>query len=218
MKYLNRLSLYFYRFFFYLLYNPFAWSYDWVAKVVSVGLWEKWVLCITTDIDNSPILELGHGPGHFQKAMAQRGFSIYGLDSSKNMGRLAYSRLINSGCKIMLVNGYAQFLPFADDYFRFVVATFPSEYILDNSTLSEIYRVLSRHGSFIWIPAAWITGQTLFHNVAAKLFQITHQVPSINPQPINHINQILNNYGFSVKNELRKIDNSTILITTSVKS
>lgn len=213
----SSLYLLLFRSFFYLLYNPFAQSYDWVANIVSLGLWKKWVLSISTDIDCSPILELGHGPGHLQVELAAQGHTIYGLDVSKNMSRLAYFKLTQKGFSPRVVNGYAQYLPFAHEVINTVVATFPSEYILDQNTLSEIYRVLTHHGRFIWLPAAWVTGNNFLHTITAKIFRITHQVPSEEPKVINQLNQLLDNCGFTVKNELREINQSTILIITAIK-
>ena len=36
----------FMRAFFYLLYQPMAWSYDFVAAVVSLGRWHEWVMTV----------------------------------------------------------------------------------------------------------------------------------------------------------------------------
>ena len=54
----------FMRFFFHLLYHPFAFTYDLVAATVSFGDWKNWVYSILPFINGTRILELGHGPGH----------------------------------------------------------------------------------------------------------------------------------------------------------
>ena len=81
------------RFFFHLLYHPFAFTYDWVAAIVSVGRWKDWVLSVIPFIEGTRILELGHGPGHLQRVLLSRDLVAVGLDESAAMGRLAQRNL-----------------------------------------------------------------------------------------------------------------------------
>lgn len=173
----DRLMLRFLRTFFRLLYNPFAWTYDFVAASVSLGMWKSWVLSTLPYIEGPRVLELGHGPGHLQLALHHRGLWAAGLDRSPQMGRIAIRRLRKAGYAAGLVNGYAQNLPFPSRAFSTVVATFPTEYIADPLTLAEIRRVLSPGGRLIILPVAWITGQAIPHRLAAWLFRFTGQAP-----------------------------------------
>jgi ubiquinone/menaquinone biosynthesis C-methylase UbiE len=75
------------------------------------------------------------------------------------------------------VYGYAQSLPFLEDYFDQIVATFPTEYIQAPETLAEAYRVLRSGGSLVVLPVAWITGKRLTDRGTAALFRITGQAP-----------------------------------------
>lgn len=142
----------FMRFFFYLLYHPFAFTYDVVAWVVSFGRWQDWVRSIAPLLEGTRILELGHGPGHLQRFLLERGLAAVALDESVQMGRIARRRL---GGKHKLTRGLAQNLPFAPACFDTVVATFPSEYIFDPRTLAEIQRVLAPRGRLIVLPATF---------------------------------------------------------------
>src|SRR5689334_18669576 len=99
----------FMRIFFRLLYHPFAFTYDLVAAAVSFGRWKDWVMSILPFIKGSRILELGHGPGHLQRVLLDRGLVIVGLDESAQMGRIAKKLLGNSQ---KLTRGLAQHLPF----------------------------------------------------------------------------------------------------------
>jgi ubiquinone/menaquinone biosynthesis C-methylase UbiE len=63
----------FMRVFFHLLYHPFAFTYDLVAAVVSFGHWKDWGMTVLPFIEGTRILELGHGPGHLQRACLRTG-------------------------------------------------------------------------------------------------------------------------------------------------
>jgi len=165
------------RAFFYLLYQPLAWSYDLVAALVSVGRWRAWVLAVLPYLEGPRLLELGHGPGHLQAALNERGFFALGIDASRQMGRQTRKRLRRKGYMPRVVTGYAQHLPFAANTFTSIVATFPTEYITQPETLAEAYRALQSGGTLVVLPAAWITGKRLLERGAAALFRVTGQAP-----------------------------------------
>ena len=144
--------------FFNLLYHPFAWMYDLVAGIVSLGRWRGWVLQARPFL-RGRVLELGFGPGHLQEALEQAGLEAFGLDESRPMARQARRRLRRQKYPVRLANGYAQGLPFQGNSFDCVAATFPSEYIFEAQTLAEIRRVLRPHGRLVIVPSAWITGR-----------------------------------------------------------
>jgi ubiquinone/menaquinone biosynthesis C-methylase UbiE len=167
----------FLRVFFYLLYRPFAWSYDFVAALVSLGQWKDWVMSTLPLLEGPRILELGFGPGHLQAALAERGFSPFGLDASPQMAKLARRRLGRKGFPAQVAIGYAQRLPLPDESFDQIVTTFPPEFILAESTFSEAQRVLTPGGELIILLTAWITGQRWLERAAAWLFRVTGQAP-----------------------------------------
>lgn len=154
-----------------------AWTYDWVAAIVSLGMWHSWVQSVVPYLDGSRILELGHGPGHLQAELLKKGNLIIGLDASRQMSQLAARRLWKKKYSPSLVRGFAQALPFADNSFQKIVSTFPSEYIVDPLTLAEINRVLEPGGQAIILALAWITGNKLLERAAGSLFHITGQAP-----------------------------------------
>ena len=166
--------------FFKLLYNQFAWCYDWVAAIVSIGRWNDWVSAVIPHLSGTRILELGHGPGHLQLRLANHNFRTYGIDASRQMGRLAYHRLRGSGFSPRLVNGLGQRLPFVDGVFDQVVATFPSGYIFEAVTLSGIFQVLVPGGTLVVLPYAWIGRNNILDRLAASVFRITGQAPDWN--------------------------------------
>lgn len=166
--------------FFYLLYQPMAWSYDAVAWLVSLGRWRSWVDSVLPELglpELGPgrILELGHGPGHLQVAMRIAGQTPFGIDLSAQMGQLAIRRLRSAGRQPLLVRADGRWLPFRAGAFEHIVATFPTEYILQASTLGEARRALAATGSLVLLPVAWITGGDWLSRAAAWLFHITGQ-------------------------------------------
>jgi ubiquinone/menaquinone biosynthesis C-methylase UbiE len=162
---------------FYLLYHQLAWSYDWVAAIVSLGMWKTWVKSVLPYLDEKKILEIGHGPGHLQAALFEKNIQAIGLDASPQMSQQATRRLQKIGCPARLVRGFAQELPFADESFPRIVATFPSEYIADPKTIAELQRVLLPGGKAVVLILAWITGKSGLDKLAAFLFRATRQSP-----------------------------------------
>lgn len=159
----------FMRFFFHLLYHPFAFTYDLVAWVVSFGRWNDWVLSIFPLIEGTRILELGHGPGHLLRFLRDRELAPVALDESIQMGRIARRRL---GSKHKLTRGLSQSLPFTSGSFHTVVSTFPSEYIFDPRTLAEVKRVLTSGGKLLVLPAAFPSNAFL-----KWLYKVTGESP-----------------------------------------
>jgi ubiquinone/menaquinone biosynthesis C-methylase UbiE len=149
------------RFGFYLLYNPFAFTYDLVSSVVSLGAWRCWqrsALLHLSPPTQGAILEIAHGTGSLQLDLHAGGWRSIGLDLSPNMGRIARAKLWRAGVPARLVRGQAQRLPFPDAAFVGVVSTFPSEFIVMPDTLREIGRVLTADGVLVIVPGARFTG------------------------------------------------------------
>jgi len=170
----------FLRFFFCLLYQPFAWAYDFVAATVSLGHWQEWVMSVLPYLPGERVLELGFGPGHLQAALNSRGVAAYGVDASPQMATLTQGRLRKLHFTASIVNGYAQFIPFPDNSFHQIVATFPPEFIFAPETFHEVLRVLCPGGEFVVLPSAWITGKRPLEKAAAQLFKFTGQAPPWN--------------------------------------
>ena len=98
------------------------------------------------------------------------------------MGKISYSRLDQNGYSPRLVNSSGLYIPFANECFHQVVATFPAEYILNENTISEIYRVLEPGGEFIVLPTAWLTGKNWYHRVNRWLWNSIHKNTELNTQ------------------------------------
>lgn len=163
------------RLFFRMLYGPFAWAYDLVAWLASMGQWNAWAATAMEGVEGPTVLELGHGPGHLQVRLARRGWRVVGVDLSSQMVRLARRRVLRAGLPLRLVQARAQALPFCASAFQSVVATFPTEYILDRRTRDEMVRVLCPGGRIVVVAAAQFTGKDPVSRFLEWLYRITGQ-------------------------------------------
>ena len=130
------------KFGFHLLYNQMAWTYDLVAWSVSFGQWSAWRRLALQFLQPGRTLEVAYGTGAFFVDLLDAGYTPMGIDLSPYMARLAGKRLRCKEYTLRLSQARIQALPFPSNYFANVVATFPTDYMLEARTLSEIHRVL----------------------------------------------------------------------------
>jgi ubiquinone/menaquinone biosynthesis C-methylase UbiE len=218
MNYLPKKSFAsFLKVFFDLLYHKFAWAYDIVSGAVSLGMWNNWIWSIVPELKGPRILELGHGPGHLQIALLKEGRKVTGLDISPQMARICANRIRKTGLSPQLVNCRAQNLPFLDNSFHQVAATFPTEYIIAKETIRESHRVLIPGGELIIILIAWITGKNIFHKTASWLFKVTGQAGDSEENSYARWAAILEEEDFIPELEFRELTNSRLLIFRGIK-
>jgi ubiquinone/menaquinone biosynthesis C-methylase UbiE len=200
------------------LYHSFAWTYDLVAALVSIGRWRVWGLTVLPVICGPQVLEIGFGPGYLQLELNRRGFRVYGLDESRQMVRRTQGLLRRNRCEPALVRGYAQALPYRAGSFDTVAAIFPSEYISDSATLAEIRRVLTPSGRLVVVPAAWIGGKSPLDAAARWLFRTTGQGTDLTDQLEGKIRTIFGEAGFRVEFIHIEIRQSTVMTVVAEKS
>jgi ubiquinone/menaquinone biosynthesis C-methylase UbiE len=210
---LQRLLFCFLRAFFKLLYHQFAWAYDFVASIVSLGNWNIWVQSVLPHLTGPAVLEIGFGPGHLLGSMQQQEIIAVGLDESRQMAHLAQRRLLSRAHHADLVRGNAMQLPFAVASFHQVVMTFPSEYLLHVETLMEIWRVLVIGGSTWVLPYAWITGRKPLERLLAWLNRITGEAPEWNPSLLEPLKRV----GFEVSWQEVTFHNSKLMLLHLIK-
>jgi ubiquinone/menaquinone biosynthesis C-methylase UbiE len=90
------------------------------------------------------ILDVGMGPGRLLAELAQRGWTVSGIDASSEMVAVARDRLPDSAAR--LAQGTIESLPFADSSFDAVVATGVLEYAEVGRALPELARILRPGG------------------------------------------------------------------------
>jgi ubiquinone/menaquinone biosynthesis C-methylase UbiE len=196
----------FLRFFFKHLYTTLAWSYDFVANVSSIGQWRIWQSAGVECLPPGRALEIGFGTGHMLTSLYENGYDAFGVDPSKQMARIAARNLARQSLPKRLVRAKAQALPFKNNEFQSILSTFPSEYIVDDLTLKEAWRVLEPGGKFIVIPGVEeIFGikdnekklQALFDELASILYRVTGEaIHPDNKFAHGYVKQ-LNDTGFS---------------------
>lgn len=174
---------------FHLLYYQLAWTYEFVAWVVSFGQWSAWRRLALLYLEPGPTLELAYGTGVFFVDMLAAGYRPVGIDLSPYMARLAGRQLRRRAIDLRLTRARAQTLPFPSGYFVNVVATFPADYILAPATLDEVYRVLkdpqAESGSRLVIVAEGkLRGPWPIRPFIDWLYRITNQSPIPPARPL----------------------------------
>jgi ubiquinone/menaquinone biosynthesis C-methylase UbiE len=165
---------------FFLLYHKMAWSYDLIAWIVSFGQWSAWRRLALQFMRPGPTLELAFGTGAFFIDMLDNGYRPVGIDVSPYMAQIAGNRLRRNRRDSRLSQARAQALPFPNNTFANVVATFPTDYILEDETLAEIHRVLRQPAphtpsQLIIVAEGQLRGPWPFRPFINWLYQVTGQ-------------------------------------------
>jgi ubiquinone/menaquinone biosynthesis C-methylase UbiE len=140
-------------------------------------------------LGEGPVLEMGYGTGLLMADMAAKGLAPVGIDLSPYMARLARQRLLQRGAVLKLVRGKAQHLPFPDASFTNVIATFPTDYILDPETLIAIGRVLQPGGCLIIVVMGYLQGPDPLRCFIDWLYRITGQREIPEPKPLARLKE-----------------------------
>ena len=203
------------RFFFRHFYTTLAWSYDIIARIVSVGQWNDWVRSILlSPYPAEPILEIAHGPGHLLLELHRRSANAFGIDASRQMCRLASRRLMQNGHGSTVVQARAQALPFHKETFSTLLSTFPTEFIMDPASLVEAHRTLQPDGQYRIVPMAEIRGPGYFDRAAGWLFRATGQYADL---PLSWT-QSISDAGFQVRQDDLVLSRSKVIRFVATRS
>jgi len=134
--------------------------------------------------------------------MAVSGVTAVGLDSSPYMARRARGRLVRRGALPCLILGQAQHLPFPDASFANVVATFPTDFILNPQTLASVARVLLPGGCFVVVAMGYLEGPGPLRRFVDWLYRITGQRDIPEPKPLARLQE----FGFVARWEDASLD------------
>lgn len=203
----------FLRIFFKLLYHSFAWSYDLVAAVVSGGRWKEWVLSVIPLLQGQDILELGIGTGTLQAAFARSDYKVFGLDESRQMLRIAKNRMRRQHSPLKLLRADAESIPLSPRCMDTIVATFPSEYMLQPETLKSCRRVLRPGGQLVVLLGVEVGGDSLQNRVLRILYRITGQGTPDHNKLQNSLGGLIQ-FGFNAK--IQKIQVQLDILTVII--
>ncbi len=203
--------------FFHHLYHRLAWAYDGVAAAVSLGQWHHWGLRTLGFVNGPNVLELGVGPGHVHAALHMRPWQVFGVDESPQMLQKTTRQLQKHGAHPRLARGLAQRLPFASAQFDTVLATFPSEYIVDTRTLGEVMRTLKPGGKLVVLLMAWPGQRSPGGSLLRLLFQVTGQGQPINDTLREKICTPFDTAGFNTSAQFVQESGSTLVFVIARK-
>jgi 2-polyprenyl-6-hydroxyphenyl methylase/3-demethylubiquinone-9 3-methyltransferase len=95
------------------------------------------------------VLDVGCGGGFSCEFVAARQAQVYGIDRAQNCIAIAKAHAASNGFEIDYQTGFAESLPYPDNYFDVVLCVDVLEHIADlNQTIAEIHRVLKPGGVF----------------------------------------------------------------------
>jgi SAM-dependent methyltransferase len=129
----------------------FAWLYrfggrvyDPLTRFLFGGAWSRWRSAVIPYLPRGRVLDLGCGTGSFVSELNVKGYVAFGVDREPSMLRRVGA--LPDG-RFRFIRGDAGALPFQSGAFDACVATFPSRFILERTTLDEISRVLRPGGT-----------------------------------------------------------------------
>ena len=165
-----------FKFFYKNLYHSFAFAYNRIALFVSAGEWFNWVKQTLQFVDKkSIVLEIGFGTGILYEEISKLGNMIFGIDESQNMIDITKKRILSIVGIPKIVRGNAKYLPYSNESFDLIIATFPSEFVFDSSFLAEIERVLIRGGMFVSLLSVSYNKSTFLDLFYRSLDQISRK-------------------------------------------
>lgn len=205
------------RFGFRLLYNEFAFTYDAVSWVVSLGNWRCWQRTALKHIsppDTGIVLDLAHGTGNLHLDLHAAGYRTIGFDLSPAMGRITTNKFVRNEQQASLVRGYGQSLPFDDRTFASIVCTFPTPFMFEPETVAECHRILQSGGKLAIVLSGMLTGGP-GAEVIEWLYRITGQHSH---EPINDsVLDAFQSTGFDAELVYEACPNSQVLLIVATK-
>lgn len=158
------------------LFAPLPRHYDAVAAILSFGQDPRWRRTMVDAVRAAPedrVLDVATGTGLVAQALVRRyGCDVVGLDQSAQMLGRARARVAADSelrGRVMLVEGEAERLPFADGEFDHLTFTYLLRYVEDpGATLGELARVVKPGGRIASLEFA-VPTQPLWR-VAWKLY------------------------------------------------
>ena len=197
-----------------LLYGELSFTYDLVSWIVSLGAWRDWQRCALEHLpvpEAGTVLELAHGTGHLQVDLRRRNYAAIGLDASPWMGRRAHATMRRAGMQADLFQAQAQQLPLPAASLAAVLSTFPTDFIVYEATLREVYRTLKPGGVLVIVPSAELrtlkpggvlvivpSAELTGHGLLARFLEWLYRVTGQRDGNVQHFADRIVAHGFDV--------------------
>lgn len=102
---------------------------------------------------NGKILDLGAGNGKFIIEVKKRGGNITGIEKNQDYINNSYAKAASFGCKIEIIKGEGENIPFKDESFDFINLSEVIEHVENpEKVIHEISRIL-KPGGFAYMSA-----------------------------------------------------------------
>ena len=111
------------------------------------------------------------------------------------------------------MRGQAQQLPFPDASFANVIATFPTEFILDPVTLASITRILQPNGRLVIVVVGYLKGPGPMRRFVEWLYRITGQRDIPEPNPLTRLQAS----GFDAQWEYATLEGATARLLVGIR-
>ncbi len=125
-------------------------TYDTVVRITTFYQDDRWKNHIIRLVPpSSKILDLACGTGILTLLLKDKAPNIYGIDIVYKNLCIAMNKVKSGGYTIELVNADAESIPFKDDTFDVITASYLSKYVDPYTLISECKRVLKDNGTII---------------------------------------------------------------------
>jgi demethylmenaquinone methyltransferase/2-methoxy-6-polyprenyl-1,4-benzoquinol methylase len=125
-------------------------TYDTVVRIATFYQDDRWKSHIIRLVPaSSTILDLGCGTGILTILLKEKAPKVYGIDIVYRNLYVAMNKIKSSGEMIELVNADAENIPFKDDTFDVITASYISKYVDAYILIGECRRVLKDNGTII---------------------------------------------------------------------
>ncbi|HHU62831.1 MAG TPA: class I SAM-dependent methyltransferase [Clostridiales bacterium] len=137
-------------------YKEFAYIYDSLMEDVDYNQWVAFILGIFGKYSFScgSILDLGCGTGNVTIPLAQKGFSLVGVDASEDMLAIAKDKAMDKGLDILFIQQKMEDLNIPMAFDCLLSTCDCLNYILDAPALAKLlkklYNILNKGGIFIF--------------------------------------------------------------------
>lgn len=192
-----------------LLYNEFAFTYDAVSRLVSLGQWRCWQRSLFPYLGPptaDPVLELAHGTGDLQVDLLQAGYRTVALDLSPRMGRICQGKLRRERLQTPILRADVFHLPLKSSSFATIVCSFPTAFIFEAQMLAELKRALASDGRAAFVLTGQLRGRGPMQALIRGLYRVSGQASQLLDE--GDLRAIFGEYGFDAKIELVECDGS----------